>query len=431
MLKKYYMLKISKVEYLKKTKRALISSAILNAPLFCMYSLTTFILRKDLKASVFHLALLTMLRPTMAFISYFWSSYIFNREDKLKANFLWASFLSCFLFLLFPFVSGIWFVIITSAIYMLFHRAKAPAWMEIVKLNIEEVKREKLYAFSSSIAYFIGPVLAFIFPPILEKNPLMYKNLFFIAGIFGLINVFILSKIPINFMNRDSTNRDSMNIDSTNSNLTNRDKKIQFLKPIKEGFHLLKTRPDFYTFQLGYMLAGFGLMLIQPIIAIFCVDKLNISYYEFIFAILIFKDMGFVVSSPIWGRLFTKFSILKLSAFMFGFFALFMITITFATYNILWLYIAFLIYGIASSGSHLLWNLSGPTFAKNENSAKYTSINVVMTAIRGSIAPALGSFLVLFIPEVSIFLIGAVLCISSFYMLLKKRNVFVQINKNN
>ena len=407
----------TKDEYVKKTKWELIWSAILNAPLFSMYSLTIFILRKDLKATVFHLALLTMLRPTMAFISYYWSSYVFNREDKLRANFLGASFLGCFLFLLFPFVSGIWFVIFTSAIFMLFYRAKTPAWMEIVKLNIEKEKREKLYAFSTSIAYFVGPVLAFIFPPILAQNTNMYKNLFFIAGVFGLLNVLILSKLPINFKNKNFENL--------------KKEKIQFLKPLKEGFSLLKSRPDFFVFQLGYMLAGFGLMLIQPIIAIFCVDKLNISHFEFAIAILIFKDMGFVISSPIWGRLFTKFSVLKLSAYMFVFFALFMITITFSVFNILWLYIAFLLYGIASSGSHLLWNLSGPIFAGNENSSKYTSINVVMTAIRGSIAPTLGSLLVLFIPEISIFLIGAVFCLFSFYIVLKNQNVLVQANKNN
>lgn len=409
------MLEISKDTYFKKTKLALISTAILNAPLFSLYSLTTFILRKDLKASVFHLAILTMLRPTLAFFSYYWSSYVFNREDKLKVNFLWASFLGCFLFLLFPFVNSIWFVIITSAIYMLFYRAKTPAWMEIIKLNVEDEKRDKLFAFTTSIAYFIGPILAFILGPFLEKNGTMYKNLFFISAVFALLNVWILSKVPINLKNK---------------NIETKKEKINILKPLKEGINLIKSRKDFAFFQLGYMFAGFGLMLIQPIIAIFAVDKLNISYYEYAFAILIFKDLAFVIATPVWGKLFSKMSIMRLSAYMFFCFALFMIVITFSAFNILWFYVAFVLYGIASSGSHLLWNLSGPIFAGEENSSKYTSVNVFMTAIRGCIAPGLGSLLAIFMPPTYIFLIGAVFCFYSFYLIFKNQNVLAKVNKN-
>ena len=411
------MLEISKNNYLKKTRRALISTAILNAPLFSLYSLTTFILRKDLKASAFHLAIIVMLRPTLSFVSYFWSSYVFNREDKLKINFLWASFLSFFLFFLFPFVNSVWLVILSSAVFMLFYRAKTPAWMEIVKLNIEEKKRDNIFSYTTSIAYFIGPILAFILGPLLEKNTLMYKNLFFIAALFALVNIWIISKLPVNLINK--------NIQGVKK------EKLSILKPIKEGINLLRSRRDFALFQLGYMIAGFGLMLIQPIIAIFAADKLNISHKEYAFAILIFKDLAFVISSPLWGKYFAKISIMKLSSYMFFSFALFMIVLPFASFNMLWFYVAFILYGIASSGSHLLWNLSGPIFAKNENSSKYTSVNVFMIAIRGCIAPALGIFLSLFISPAYIFFIGAMFCLFSFYLIFKNQNVFAYVNKNN
>ncbi|NGX34809.1 MAG: hypothetical protein K1060chlam1_01165, partial [Candidatus Anoxychlamydiales bacterium] len=190
-------MELTKNQYFKKTRLALISTAILNAPLFSLYSLTIFILKKDLKASAFHIAILVMLRPTLSFISYFWSSYVFNREDKLKINFLWASFLSFFLFFLFPFVNSIWLVILSSSVFMLFYRAKTPAWMEIVKLNIEKDKRDKIFSYTTSIAYFIGPILAIALSPLLAKNNLMYKNLFFIAALFALLNIWIISKVPV------------------------------------------------------------------------------------------------------------------------------------------------------------------------------------------------------------------------------------------
>lgn len=409
-------MELTKNQYFKKTRLALISTAILNAPLFSLYSLTIFILKKDLKASAFHIAILVMLRPTLSFISYFWSSYVFNREDKLKINFLWASFLSFFLFFLFPFVNSIWLVILSSSVFMLFYRAKTPAWMEIVKLNIEKDKRDKIFSYTTSIAYFIGPILAIALSPLLAKNNLMYKNLFFIAALFALLNIWIISKVPVNLKNKNSQNIKNENLSSL------------ILKPLKEGLNLIKTRKDFALFQLGYMIAGFGLMLIQPIIVIFAVDKLNISYKEYAFAILIFKDLAFVVSSPFWGKYFAKISIMKLSSYMFFSFALFMIVLPFSYFNILWFYLAFILYGIASSGSHLLWNLSGAVFAKDENSSKYTAVNVFMSAIRGCIAPAFGIFLSIFISPVAIFFIAAMFCLFSCYLIFKNQKVFA-LNK--
>jgi MFS family permease len=262
-------------------------------------------------------------------------------------------------------------------------------------------------------------MLAFIIGPLLEKDTLMYKNLFFIAALFALLNIWIISKIPVNLKNKNKNAQDL------------KKEKISILKPIKEGLDLIKSRRDFALFQLGYMIAGFGLMLIQPIIAIFAVDKLRISHSEYAFAILIFKDLAFVIASPIWGKYFAKMSIMKLTSYMFLSFALFMIVLPFASFNMLWFYVAFILYGIASSGSHLLWNLSGPIFAKEENSSKYTSVNVFMITIRGCIAPALGICLSLFISTTFIFFIGAIFCLFSFYLIFKNQNVFVQLNKNN
>ncbi len=405
--------------YYKKTSLALFISAILKEPLFCMYSLTAFILRKDLHATAFHLAILTMIRPTISFLSYYWSSNIQSRQDKLKPNFLWATFLSCLLFLFIPFFNGIWFLILANASYIMFQRAAMPAWMETVKLNIESEKREKLFSYSAALGYLVGAVLAFGIGTFLGKNANMYQSFYFFAALFALANVWVLSEVPVNHQNSNVVTEEKKTI------------KEKLFDPIKDSIHLMKTREDFALFQWGYMLCGFGLMLIQPIIPIICVDKLHLSHAEFAVALLVFKSLGFVISAPMWGRALSKISIMKLSSFAFFNTFIFIILLIVSYYNSMFIYLAFFIYGITSSGSHLLWNLSGPIFSKEENSSKYTSVNVAMVAIRGSVAPPLGSFLGIFLSPIYILVIGSLFCFYSGFKLLKNKFVLLNVNKKN
>jgi hypothetical protein len=45
------------------------------------------------------------------------------------------------------------------------------------------------------------------------------------------------------------------------------------------------------------------------------------------------------------------------------------------------------------AGSEMSWNLSGPIFARHEDSSTYTGVNVVTIGLRGCIAPPLGSLI--------------------------------------
>jgi hypothetical protein len=64
-----------------------------------------------------------------------------------------------------------------------------------------------------------------------------------------------------------------------------------------------------------------------------------------------------------------------------------------ATIHISWVYIAYLLYGIMQGGSELSWHLSGPIFAKQEDSSPFSGVNVVSIGVRGCIMPFLGYFL--------------------------------------
>jgi predicted MFS family arabinose efflux permease len=290
-----------------------------------------------------------------------------------------------------------WLVIISSAFYMIFHRASIPAWMETLKLNIEKEKRAKLFANASSLAFLIGVILSLYFSPKFKENASLYKYFYFFSGLIGMLNLWVLAKVPIN-SNKEYVKPKPFSI------------KEKLIDPLKESFEILKNRKDFLKFHIGYTFAGAGILLIHPILPVYF-KKLNISLTHITTALLIFKSLGSIVSSPIWGRLLAKKPIMKLSFHMTFLAFLSFIVLFFAQFHIYFLYISYFIYGVSIAGSHILWSLSGPTFSKNDSSVHYSSLNFFILSLRGIVAPFIGSMLAIhFSPSIIIFL-GALSCL--------------------
>lgn len=393
--------------YQKKTRSALFLSNILSEPLFTIYGFIAFILCKE-GATAFQIAVLTMLKPLVSILSFYWSSGLSKKRGSLKSNLIGAGFLGRLPFLFFPFFQDPWFVVAASAIYMLFYRAGTPAWIEILKLNLPGKMREKTFSFGYVLSYAENMLLALGVGALLDKSPGIWPMLFFGSSLLGMANLVILSRMPINHNHVEvETPRDSF--------------KKFLLRPWINSFRLMRTRRDFSLFQWGFMLCGFGIMLIQPAVPLFLVKWLKLSYMDFGIALSISKGLGIAVSSPLWARLMHKMPIFRMSSLVFVLVGCFPVFLMMAPLHIAWLYLAYAFYGIAQGGSHLLWNLSGATFAGKEDSSVYSGVNVVMVGLRGAIAPPLGGFLAVLLGPLAVLFLGTAFCIYSGYFLLRKR----------
>ena len=395
--------------YHKKTRVALFLTSILQEPLFTLFSLCAFILRKDLGATAFQIAVLTMLRPLVSILSYYWSSLITKRKDRLRSNFLLAGFLSCLPFLFFPIVSNSWFVIAGAAIYVLFYRGGSPAWIEILKQNMSKKARENIFSWGSAIGYLEGVFLAIGIGKILDHHTNMWRWLFFGAAILRIVNFFLLIKIPIK------------KVTETEKKINKSTFKELVMEPWRNSYKLMKTRPDFSRFQWGFMISGFGIMLIQPALPLFFVDKLKLSYTDLAIALSICKGLGFAFFSPFWAKVMGKSPIMKLSSLVFLCVGFFPLLLLFSSFHIAWVYLAYFFYGIAQGGSHLIWNLSGPVFAGTEDSSPFTSVNVAMVGVRGAIAPPIGGLLAVFFGPIFVLFLGIFFSFYSGIKMLSKK----------
>lgn len=190
------------------------------------------------------------------------------------------------------------------------------------------------------------------------------------------------------------------------------------VQPLKESFRLLVSRPDFATFQWGFMIGGFALMLIAPVRSIFIADILPVSLTDLTTARCVFVGLGMAGSSLIWRKALEIYGIHRLTAWIlvgFGFYPLFLLL---ASIHLSWFYLAHLIYGIAQGGSHLVWHLSGIIFAGEENSTPFTTINVLMIGLRGIVGPLLGGILCYVAGPVVVLIIGTLIGLGGGWLML-------------
>ena len=376
----------STIDYIKrKTKAILVYQSFLSEPLNLMFnSFGAVIVYKALKASSFQVTIFTMLKPTMALLAFYWGALIHQRRDKLISNVVWAGILSRIPFLFFPLINNPWAMIFCCGLYMFFNRAGNPAWVEILKINLPKKERGQAFSFASALGYAEGVLLAIWIGPIMTRHEEIWKWIFPISAILGITSVFMQMQVPMTYKPVKSREKEELTFIR------------KIINPWINCFRLLKKREDFAHFQTGFMLCGFGVMLVIPALPILFVDTLGLSYKELAIALVVCKGFGYVISSRVWAYQLNKVSIFSFMRWVHVCFALYAMCLIFAKLNNVFVYLGFIVYGIAQGGSHLSWNLSGPIFSQEEDSSSYSTVNVLMVGLRGCVAPALGGFLCAF-----------------------------------
>lgn len=398
-----------------KTRNAVFITELLNEPLWTLFYLFAFILHKDLHASPFQLGVFTMLRPVIGILSMYWSSVLASKPHKVLSNVIWSGILSRVAFFFFPFMDNPWLFLVSVILYAMLKRGGVPGWLEILKLNLPTKKRGEIISWSSALGYAEGVVLAIGVGYMLDHHSGSWRWMFPLSAFIGLIGVFIQTKIPLASIPE---------IEVVKQNFYAQ----KIIQPWRDAYKILKERKDYRFFQIGVSICGIGIMIIQPALPIFFLDILKLSYTDLAIALSIWRGIGYSVSSPLWAKLFNRFDIYKLCFAIFLLMALFPCCLLAATVSVIWVYIAYLVYGSAQAGFHLCWNLAGPLFSKEENSTPFSSIMLLMMGLRGCIAPPMGTFLTILFGPIVVLLFGILFCCYSAFKMVKKESKSVMID---
>ena len=389
----------STAEY-RQTRMAFFGTRLLNMPFWAIFNMLQVILYKDLHASPLQITALVALRPIASLFSPYWSVLIHERQDRLVPNLLWANIIKCLPFLCIPFLNNIWLIILSCALCMVFARAVIPAWMEIIKVNIKGTARERLLATGSLIEYLGSAIIPISFGWLLDAYPHSWSWLLSITALIGISSTYLLMRIPI----ESKPIAANPSIQSFWEQISN---------PWKRSWELMKQRPDFRDFQIAFALEGAGLMMILTILPMFFVDTLQLSYTEILFALTICKAIGFSLSTPLWVKHFSRTNIFAFCSGVTLLAAFFPLLLICAAYHVVWVYIAYIIYGVMQAGSELGWHMSGPQFAKEHDSSLYSGTNILSVGIRGCVSPLLGMLIYSLSNSTFVLITGLLFCLLS------------------
>jgi hypothetical protein len=394
------------------TKQALFFHGITNEPLVVLVGLTAILLVKEFQATTWQISFYTALRPSMALFSFYISSLMMGRKDQLKSQLLLTSFLCRVPFLFFPWISSAWQVIGCIALYLMISISGQSSWIEILKLNLRDKERSRLFSLSSVCAYILGVILAIFFGNLLKHEEGSWKMLFPCSALIGMSSLIWQARIKI-----DSQVPEASLMSRYGSHHENLQPFFSLKRPWKQAFQLLEKRDDFRRFQIGFAGCGAAVMLIYAVMPHYLVNHLEISYKDIAISIALFKAIGYSLTSSWWVRKMHKWSIYKASSWIFLLVACFPLLLILSTFSKIFIYLAFTLYGIGLAGNHLIWHLSAPFFSQNENSAPYSAVNVLMVGVRGLIAPALAGLLSHIVGISSVLWLALILCLTaSIYM---------------
>ncbi len=268
----------------------------------------------------------------------------------------------------------------------------------------------------------VSVTLTFIAGRVLDSNENSYRWILALTGIAGFVSTILLSRIKIQEPVVDPpVGRKQISF------------KDALTDPIKRSLKLMKENKAFAAFERSFSIYGMGYIMMQPIIPIYMVDKLQLSYTNNFLAKGILSQVGMLFLAPLFGRLHDKMHPFKYIGYSFALLMLFPILFVLSS---LWagesvvavivVFIAYTIFGLAMTGVNMAWNMSSIFFAGNDDAAMYQSVHVTLTGVRGLIAPVLGFILLKGLGIESVFIVAAgFLALASFmsfkdYRLLRK-----------
>jgi len=358
------------------------------------------IARKALHASDWQILAMTLIWPITNFLS-IWMGRLFERSCHKSRYFIIAG-----IFGRLSLVYGLWlagmneYLILLTLLYAS-NSIIIPAQNHIYQKNIDASRRAKVYGYTISLGMFVSVAITFIGGRLLDTQAGFHRWILFATGIAGFISCMFLSRVRIK-EDRPCEDREPL---PWRQALTD---------PIRRSVKLLRENKPFASFERSFSIYGMGFIMMTPVIPIYLVDTLKLSYTANFLSKGILSQAGMLFLSPVLGKLHDRLHPFRFISLSFGtlmFFPLLIIVsslfTTSVTLSTIVVFIAYAVFGVAMAGINMAWNMSSIFFAGKDDAAMYQSVHVTMTGIRGLIAPVLGLGLMHFFGYKAVFLVAS------------------------
>lgn len=390
----------------RHTAKLLMWAAIFNGVLISLNQTQDIIARKALHAEVWQLTVMAMIWPVSNFLSIWWGRMFEKSRHKSRYFILVGIFGRLSL------IYGLWLTSMNEFMLLLglvfsFNSLLIPAQNTIWQRNIETGKRGKIYGYTISLGIFVAVIVTFWAGRALDFHEHLFRQILAVTAICGFISSFLLSLIKIK-QKQDEPEHPKLGFRETISD------------PIKRTLALLKKNKPFASFERSFSIYGMGFIMVQPVLPLFLVDMLKLSYTGNFIAKGIISQIPMMLLSPVLGKWHDKLHPFRFICFFFGLLALFpaliicsALTLKWHLLSVLLTYLAFTVFGFAMTGVNIAWNMGSIFFAGKEDASMYQGVHVTMTGIRGILAPMLGLLLLKTLGMISVFAVASCFLITA------------------
>ena len=161
----------------------------------------------------------------------------------------------------------------------------------------------------------------------------------------------------------------------------------RFGRSIMRAVHLLKEDRNFRTYEIGFFLYGLAFMMLLPVIPVLFKNFLNADYQDFAGATVVTTQLMLMLMAPVVAWLARGRRVTQVTGVAFSVLLLYplVLTLTAATKSLYLAYASFVVFGVAMSGVHFVWNLGPVTFARGGNALPHTSTHATLVGARALI----------------------------------------------
>lgn len=164
------------------------------------------------------------------------------------------------------------------------------------------------------------------------------------------------------------------------------------LEDFGTAFGVLRRDRAFLAFEACFMLYGTGFLMLQPVLPLYLVDELGVSYSQVSVARGVLFWVAMIVAGPLFGRLSDRIGILRSCALAYLMLSAFPLLLLFVP-GVAGLNVAFTSFGLAMAGVHVAWNLGPIALARGRDPVPYLNAHLALVGVRALVGMVGGTLL--------------------------------------
>lgn len=377
----------------KKTFTLHLISQIFSGIAIGVVLLQDVILKKTLGGTDFQVMILALLVSSSFLFSIYGSELVNRSRSRAKTILLIGITAKSFLIILPLFENPVYYIA-CIAVGAYLDALLLSIWNIVFKHNYSEKNRSRLYSYATSFQTVFVLIVTTVSGYLLDMNSSVYKILFPAAGVFGILVYWSLARM-INLSMDDYSGKNKKQKTYYSLRLI---KDIAIL-PLRNTARIFRENKPFLRFEAYFFLYGMAFMVLSPVIPVFLVDNLKLSYSPISFAKGLIFHSALIIFTPLMGRYHGTGNPAKFCGYVFSILALFPLVLVSAKHFVsmglitdtdIVVYISFFIFGFAMSGVTIAWALSSIFYAPKNEVSNYQAVHITLTGVRGIFSPALG-----------------------------------------